>query len=101
MLRHLVLLRFRDDPGGEPLDTVLDTVVDGLRSLPGIVPSIRGYVVERDRRLADDNAHVAVVADFDDDAGFEAYRVHPAHVAVLEDVVLPSLESRRALQFEW
>jgi hypothetical protein len=39
-----------------------------------------------------------VVADFDDVAGFEAYRDDPRHQAVIQEVIRPALVSRAAVQ---
>ena len=41
MIRHIALFRFNDDATAEQRQTV----VDALRTLPGVVPSIRGYEV--------------------------------------------------------
>lgn len=92
MLRHVVLLRFTD-PG------VADEVVGALRELPARVPSIRSYEVTTDAGLAEGNAHVCVTADFDDADGHAAYTAHPDHVAVIDRLIRPNLESRSAVQF--
>ena len=41
MIRHIALFRFNDDATAEQRQTV----VDALRTLSGVVPSIRGYEV--------------------------------------------------------
>lgn len=96
MLRHIVLLRFDDTT----TSAHLDDLVQALSELPGKVPSIRRYEVVRDAGLADDNAQVAVLAEFDDRDGFLAYRDHPDHVKVITDHIRPRLAGRTALQHE-
>ncbi len=96
MIRHVVLLEFRaSTPDGH-----VEQVVERLWELPSQVPSLRGYTVGRDLGLADGNAHLAVAGDFDDVAGYVAYRDHPAHRAVIDELILPQLQSRSAVQFE-
>lgn len=98
MFRHVVLLRFRPDDSGS-VDATVRAVTEALAVLPSQIAALRSYEVGTDLGLAADNAHLAVVADFDDEAGYVAYRDHPAHRAVIEDLILPALESRTAAQF--
>ncbi len=96
MIRHGVLLEFR----ASTPDAHLEQVVKRLRELPEQIPSVRGYTVGRDVGLADDNAQLAVSGDFDDVDGYLVYRDHPAHRAVIEELILPHLQTRSAVQFE-
>lgn len=96
MLVHVVNLRFRADvPNGQA-----DRVVDLLRRLPGMVPSIRRYEVGRDLGLANDNADLVVIGHFDDADGYREYSNHPAHRKIIEEDILPHLETRIATQYE-
>ncbi|MHB1137418.1 MAG: Dabb family protein [Microthrixaceae bacterium] len=96
MLRHVVALTFRD----EVAPAEIDSIAEQLRTLPSTVASIRAYSVGRDLGLADDNAQLAVVADFDDAAGYLAYRDDPGHRAIITERILPNLLRRSAAQFE-
>ena len=89
--RHVVLLTL-----DEACD--VDELVASLRQLPEQIPELRNYVVGRDAGLSEGNATVAVVADCDDQAGWEAYRDHPAHVAVIAEKIRPHLVARTAVQ---
>ena len=96
MFRHVVLLRFVDDaPAGHAA-----AVAAELAELPEVVPSLRGYVVGRDLGLGSDNADLAVLATFDDRAGWEAYRDDPEHRRIIDELITPHLASRAASQFE-
>ncbi len=95
-LRHISLLTFRDDTTGDQLDAI----IAALRGLPGQIPEIRSYVVGADLGLAEGNASLAIVADFDDAAGYEAYRDHPAHQAVAAELIVPVLAGRAAIQHD-
>jgi len=93
-LRHIVTLTFRDDtPSGD-----VEAIADALRQLPAQIPELRSYVVGVDAGLSEGNASLAVVADFDDVAGWQAYRDHPAHQAVITQQIVPVLASRSAVQ---
>ncbi len=92
--RHIVLLRFTDDA----TDEQVDGIVAALRTLPDDIPELRSYVVGVDAGLADDNASLGVVADFDSPADYEVYRDHPAHLAVIQERIRPILAGRTAVQ---
>jgi hypothetical protein len=96
MFRHVVLLRFDSDT---PMEHV-DRVADRLRELPGSIPALRSYVVGRDVGLAADNAHLAVIAEFDDVDGYLTYRDDPAHRRIIDEMIVPHLASRSAAQFD-
>ena len=96
MLRHVVCLTFRD--GTDPAEVA--ALRDALAELPGRIPDIRAYAFGTDVGLATGNADFAVVADFDDEAGWRAYMEHPDHVRVREELVAPIVAERSAVQFE-
>lgn len=89
-------LTFADDTAAETIDGILEA----LRALPAQIPELKGYVVGADVGKSDGNSTVGIVADFDDWAGYEAYRDHPAHVAVGVEMIAPVLTGRGAVQHE-
>jgi len=92
--RHIVLLTIADDaPAGRA-----EEIATALRALPGEIPELRSYVVGLDLGLNAANSTIAVVADTDDQAGWEAYRDHPAHRAVIDELITPVLVGRAAVQ---
>ncbi len=72
-----------------------------LTALPPVVPSIKGFVLGADAGLALGNFDFAVTADFDDEAGFFAYRDDPAHREVIARVIAPITAQRVAVQFNY
>jgi hypothetical protein len=96
MIRHIVLLTLRSDapPGAAP------AIVEALRGLPAVVPSIRDYQAGVDLGIGPGNATVAATATFDDAAGYLEYRDHPEHRAVIERYITPFRESRASIQYE-
>ena len=89
--RHVVLLTL-------DADCDVDAVLASLRTLPAAIPELRRYEVGRDAGLVDGNATVAVVADFDDEAGWRTYTTHPAHTRIIDQQVKPHLHARTAAQ---
>ena len=71
-----------------------------LAALPGRIPELRAYGFGADAGLADGNFDYAVVADFDDVAGYERYRDHPAHREVIVQHLAPIIATRVAVQHE-
>jgi Ser/Thr protein kinase RdoA (MazF antagonist) len=97
MLRHVVLLQWKPEiPASQ-----VEAIAAALRALPAVIPTMRHYDVGPDRGLSGaGNASFAIVADFDDEAGWRAYDVHPAHEAARADLIRPWLAGRTAVQFE-
>ena len=96
MLRHVVLFTWTP----EATHDQQRTVAAELRRLPGLIPEIRGYDVGPDAGLSEGTYDFAVVADFDDAAGYFVYRDHPAHRAVIDKYLTPIVSSRARVQFE-
>lgn len=93
-LRHVVTLTFRDDTPTERLDAI----VTALRELPGAISEIENYEVGVDAGLAEGNSTLAIVGDFASVSDYEVYRDHPAHQAVINDLILEFISGRSAVQ---
>ena len=94
-VRYISLLTW----GVGTTDEQIRTVVNALRRLPEHIPEIRAYAVRTDIGLADGNAHMAIMADFDDIDAYRTYAEHPAHLEVLTRLIRPILAARTAIQF--
>lgn len=94
MVRHVAVFSFKEGTTAEQVRAL----AEGLASLPALVPEIRSYRFGPDLGLGG-NASFAVVAEFDDAEGYQAYASHPAHLAVAADLVGPLLASRLSVQF--
>lgn len=95
MIRHVAVFRWVDGT----TDDQIAAVADGLRALPGQIDSVRGYTVGRDLQLGEGRWDFAVVAEFDDAEGYQAYVDHPAHQAVAADLIAPIRAERAHVQF--
>ena len=96
MFRHVVLFTWKP----EATDEQKRALHDGLAKLPPAIDTIRAYKFGPDAGLRPANYDYAVVADFDDQAGYLTYRDHPVHRDLVERHVNPIVASRAAVQFE-
>lgn len=91
MLIHCVTLRFRDSASAADIDTFTQAVAD----LPGQL----GFPIRtrQGRDIGDrpTNADYAIVTEFESVEDFNAYLVHPAHLALPSEPV----ESMQSVQF--
>jgi hypothetical protein len=97
MIRHTVLFRWKAEATEEDRQQVANEVA----KLPSMVPSIRAFASGVDAGLAEGNFDFAVTADFDDKAGFFAYRDDLGHRDIIKQYILPLAEVRAAVQFEF
>jgi hypothetical protein len=96
MFRHVVLFTWNDDA----TEARKRALRDELAKMPPAIDVIRAYKYGPDAGINAANCDFAVVADFDDDAGYVTYRDHPVHRALVENYVSPIVASRAAVQFE-
>jgi hypothetical protein len=96
VFRHVVLLRFTDVTAANDVRAI----TDALNTLPAQIPELRDYRIGTDLRLAEENAHFAIVADFDNVEGYAVYRDDPEHQRIIAELIRPFLASRTAAQYE-
>lgn len=97
MIRHVVLLRWTPGTSSEQHQTV----VDALSGLPAAIPQIARYRLGTDLALAEGNADLVVIADFDTVADYETYRDDATHQDIIATLIKPILASRTAAQHEF
>jgi len=96
VITHVVSFRWKP----EITDADLAAIAAALDALPAAVPSIRSYRHGRDLGVgAAANHDYAIVATFDDIAGYHEYDVHPQHDAARSEVIRPWIAERAAVQF--
>ena len=95
VFHHVVLLRF--SPESTPAQH--RAVADALRSLPGSISEIADYDVHVDARLSAENAHVSAHGTFANETAWRAYSSHPAHVKVVDELIVPILETAVRTQY--
>ena len=94
-LRHLVLLRFHPDTEAAQVEAV----TAALRTLPGQIPALAAYLVGPDLAISDGTYDFGIAADFASQGDYETYRDHPAHQAVIGDLIAPLVAERAAVQY--
>jgi len=95
MIRHVVIFRWTPEATGEQKQQVAAE----LRRLPALLPVLRAYHVGPDLGLVEGNFEFAVVADFDDLAGYQAYRDNPEHREIIGTFIQPITAQRAAVQY--
>jgi hypothetical protein len=96
MFRHVVMFRYAEGTTAEQRAAVLA----GLAELPDKVPEIRSYHFGEDAGLVAGNFDLAVVAEFDDAAGYLAYAVNADHQSFIAERIRPVIAQRSAVQFD-
>jgi hypothetical protein len=94
-LRHCVLIRFTDDA----TDGQIAALAAGLDALPREIEQVRAYEHGRDAGVREGTWDYGVVARFDSAEDFTTYLQHPAHVAVVRDLLTPISAERTSVQF--
>lgn len=97
MFRHVVMVSFTPDA----TDAQKEALREGLATMPEQIPEVWGYRFGDDAGLAPDNFDFVVVADFEDQDDYLAYRDHPAHQKLVADLLRPIVARRAAVQHEW
>lgn len=90
---HVVTFKWRDDVAAAE-------IADALRNLVAQLDGVRSYLCGPDAGLTPAAYDFAVVGTFDDPACFTAYRDHPEHQRILNDMILPHLDVRTVVQLE-
>lgn len=96
MIRHVVMFRWSESATEEQKQAALEQL-DALRER---VPGIRRLSFGTDLRVQSGNFDLALIAEFDDVAGYERYRDHEAHQTVVKEYVRPITADRAAVQHE-
>lgn len=91
---HVVTFKWRDS------EVAAAAIADALRSLVPRLDGVRSYLCGPDAGLTPGTYDFAVVGTFDDRDCFTAYRDHPEHQRILNDMILPHLDVRTVVQLE-
>jgi hypothetical protein len=96
MIRHVVLFAWIP----EATDKQKRQVAEELGALPPLLTGLRSFHAGPDAGIIEGNFDFAVVADFEDRESYLAYRNHPAHRAVVDQVINPITKDRVAVQYQ-
>ena len=91
---HIVTFKWRDDG----VDGA--AIADALRGLAARLEGVQSYLCGSDAGHAPGAYDFAVVGTFDDAEHFAAYRDHAEHQRILQELILPNVESRTVVQLK-
>lgn len=97
MIRHVVMFTWKP----EATSGHVEQIATELRNLRSTVPAIRAYACGPDAGINKGNFDFAVVADFDDEAGYVSYRDNPDHRDIIQRLITPITAQRAAVQYEF
>ena len=95
MIKHIVLLNWKDDVSEQQIDSV----TSGFRRLKEEIPEIVGYSFGRDAGFYRGNADYVLIAEFKTEADLKKYVVHPRHQDFLKNIAGPILSSFQSAQY--
>lgn len=95
MIRHVAVFRFAPEFTADQREHWMSL----LRALPSKIPSLLSMSVGIDVLGGPTSHELAIVADFDDLDGLDAYNRHPAHAEVLR-ISAPVKVSLATVDFE-
>ncbi len=81
MLRHVVMMKFTDRTKWESIAKEVSVM---LNQLTETIPELLGMEVGINFNTRPTAYDLVLTADFRDESGLDAYRVHPTHLAVLD-----------------
>lgn len=91
---HIVTFKWSDESyAGQP-------VADALQTFVATIDGVQSYLCGPDIGLTPSSYDFAVVGTFDDRDSFVAYRDHPEHKRILNEMIIPQLETRTVVQLE-
>jgi len=96
MVLHIVLFKWKEGV----TEAQVNALHRGMAGLTAQIPEVKDLQWGSDLGFREGNASWALAALFDDQAGWHAYQVHPAHVAVVQNMALPITASRTAIQMK-
>jgi hypothetical protein len=98
MIRHIVTWKFKTEDATEKTEA-FDRLAVGFGALPHVIPEIKTLHLGRDVDETAGNWDLALIVDFADTAGLDAYQVHPEHEKM--KTITKSLTADRAsIDFE-
>lgn len=97
MIRHVVVFSWKPEATAEQVEQI----VAELRKLAVSIPAIKAYSCGPDAGITQGSSDFAIVADFDDEAGYLSYRDNPDHRAIIATYITPITAQRAVTQFEF
>jgi hypothetical protein len=94
MIRNVVIVRFKEGVGDATIERVVNSLL-GLQ-MPGLINLSCGA----DAGLREGNAHLAVVADLEDEDAYRGYDADPEHNRIRQELIAPNAEKVERVQYK-
>lgn len=95
MLHHVAMFRFAGGTTNEQIDAIDAALTEMRREIDVLV----GYRHGRDAGITDGAWDYAVVASLYDSEDYAAYRDHPRHRTIVDDLIKPLVVEAARIQF--
>ena len=91
---HIVTFKWRDEDFDDAaIASALSAVATGM-------DGVLDYRCGHDAGVTPGNYDFGIVGVFSDHAAFTAYRNHPEHMRILNDMITPNVDTRTAVQWQ-
>jgi len=90
MVKHIVMLDFKDENKKENLEKVKSMLEALVQSVPSLKSMEVGINFSQEERAMD----LSLYSTFEDQAGLEAYAIHPAHLEVITFIKTVAIGSK-------
>ena len=99
MVRHVILWKMKEELDAEESRKAKADIKRELEALKGVIPGLLEINVGTEP-LETSNADLFLDSLFEDEAALAVYAVHPAHVKVKDELVVPNVRTRMCMDFE-
>ena len=99
MVKHIIVWTLKDEYSDAEKAEIKKGIKDGLEGLQGQIPGLLEIHVYTEG-LASSTADLMLDSVFADEAAYQGYKKHPAHVAVADGKVRPNVAVRLCMDFE-
>jgi len=99
MVKHIILWQIKDELSDSEKSNVKSQIKQGLENLVGKVPGLVDAKVQIDS-LPSSNVDIMLDSTVEDEAALQSYAVHPAHVAVKDNIIVPNVKSRYCIDYK-
>ncbi len=99
MVKHIILWQIKDELSDSEKNNVKSQIKKGLEDLIGKVPGLVEVKVQIDS-LPSSNVDIMLDSTVVDEAALQSYAIHPAHVAVKDNIIAPNVKSRYCIDYK-
>lgn len=99
MVKHVIVWQFNDELTDAEKTQLKADIKKRLLALVGVVPGLLDVTVETEP-LETSNADWLLDCTLESFEALKGYAVHPAHVAVAKELILPNSKTRSCIDYE-